>query len=180
MNNSSQSSKASGESGCHCNNNDACKSQKNFQTNDSSSSSNNSNKFSPQELFTSPSFTLPIGTSGIDNPFSSLISFLQQINYFMINLKNTYDLIGISIDTFFQISQYLIKAFQTFEEKLRNSTFRLWLQRHCKQSKVFRYSLVLASVAISYHLTLRVKDYIKDLVILLFPNNSQNKFLTNN
>jgi hypothetical protein len=47
------------------------------------------------------------------------------------------------------------------EMKIRQSSFRRWLQQKCKKSKIFRYTVMLGTMAISVAVARLVRDLLK-------------------
>lgn len=139
----------------------------------SSSSSNVSNLVPPTGAYPmtglgyTPNMAYGYGY-GMMNPYyhSTMdpLYFIHQINYYILSIGRFFDLIGIGSQAFLEILQSFLTLLKSLEMKLRTSSFRHWLQRKSKRSKLLRFCFVMISMMISFHLSRWIKYYLQSFL----------------
>jgi hypothetical protein len=102
---------------------------------------------------------------GMYNPMMSMMmgpmSVLYSINYFAMSLGQLCEMFGASSQTLMVLSHQLFASLHLLEVSIRQSSFRRWLQRKCKKSRLLRLLIVLASMALAHQFSCLIKHIIQ-------------------
>jgi hypothetical protein len=88
--------------------------------------------------------------------------FINNINYFIMSIGQIMTMLGMNSQAIMQMYHNLVQMIHQLEIAIRQSAFRRWLQRKCKKSKIFRFIIVMSSVAIVASTTRLLKELLSN------------------
>lgn len=89
------------------------------------------------------------------------MALLGNINYIILGVGQFITMLGMSSTMFVGMYQSLVNTYQHFETIIRQSSLRRWVQKKCKKSAMFRFIIVLTTMAIVGTASKLVKDVLK-------------------
>jgi hypothetical protein len=93
---------------------------------------------------------------------------INNINYFFIAISQFMDIIGASSQALFHVCTSLAASLKILYLSIRQSSFRRWIQRKSKQSKLLRVIFVLTAIVGAYQFSKIAKRVLLPLVSKLF------------
>lgn len=104
---------------------------------------------------------------------------INNIHYFFIAISQFMDIIGVSSQALFHVCSSLVASLKLLYLSIRQSSFRRWVQRKSKQSKLLRIIFVLTAMISAYQLSKIAKRVFLPVVSKLFQF-SESSQLTQN
>lgn len=88
--------------------------------------------------------------------------FINNINYFIMSLGQVMTMLGMNSQALIQMYHNVVQMIRQLEMAIRQSAFRRWLQRKCKKSQIFRFIIVMSSMAIVASTTRLLKELLSN------------------